>query len=102
MAKTRKSAAKNSKTDSEDTIVSARPKSLAVAAGGIRTAGDFADFMSTLMTDVVDGRVSPATCNAACNAGGKLLKIVEIQMRQETRGKRKGSVPELLLVRRPG
>lgn len=102
MAGTRKRAAKGGKAESEAEVVSARPKSLAVAAGGIRTTADFADFMSTLMTDVVDGRVTPAICNAACNAGGKLLRIVELQMRHEAHGKRKGAKTELLLASRPG
>ena len=35
--------------------------------------------MSALMSDVIEGRISPAVSNAACNAGGKLLKVVEMQ-----------------------
>lgn len=35
--------------------------------------------MSALMSDIIGGRVSPQVGNAACNAGGKLLKIVEMQ-----------------------
>lgn len=35
--------------------------------------------MSALMTDLIEGRVSPGIGNAACNAGGKLLKVVELQ-----------------------
>lgn len=41
----------------------------------------FARFMSALMTDLIEGRVSPGIGNAACNAGGKLLKVVELQHR---------------------
>jgi len=55
------------------------PKSLQVAAKGIKTGRDFADFMSCLMSDIVAGRVTPQVGNAACNAGGKLLKVVEMQ-----------------------
>lgn len=33
------------------------------------------------MTDVINGAVPPGTCNAACNAGGKLLRVVELQLR---------------------
>lgn len=36
--------------------------------------------MSALMTDIIDGTVSPQVGNAACNAGGKLLKVVEMQL----------------------
>lgn len=37
--------------------------------------------MSALMTDVIEGSVTPGICNASCNAGGKLLKIVELQLK---------------------
>jgi hypothetical protein len=42
--------------------------------------------MSALMTDLIEGRVSPGIGNAACNAGGKLLKVVELQHRYGTPG----------------
>jgi len=56
-----------------------QPKSLQVAERGIKTGRDFADFMSCLMSDIVAGRVTPQVGNGACNAGGKLLKVVEMQ-----------------------
>jgi hypothetical protein len=31
------------------------------------------------MSDLIDGAVTPSVGNAVCNAGGKLLKIVELQ-----------------------
>lgn len=37
--------------------------------------------MSALMSDVAEGRVTPATSNAIVNAGGKLLKVVELQLK---------------------
>lgn len=55
------------------------PRSLDIASKGIKTGRDFADFMSCLMSDIVAGRVTPQVGNAACNAGGKLLKVVEMQ-----------------------
>jgi len=36
------------------------------------------------MSDLIAGRVAPNVGNAAVNAGGKLLKIVEMQMRYGT------------------
>lgn len=56
-----------------------QPKSIAVAERGIRTGADFAGFMSYLIGDVVTRRVTPEVANAACNAGGKMLKAVEMQ-----------------------
>ncbi len=37
--------------------------------------------MSALITDVLEGTLTPGVTNAAVNAGGKLLKIVELQIR---------------------
>lgn len=57
------------------------PKSQEVAEKGIKTSYQFADFMSSLMADLVAGRVSPQVGKAACTAGSQLLKVVEMQMR---------------------
>lgn len=56
-----------------------RPRACSVAPSGIKTGAQFASFMSALMADLVDGFVTPAVANAACNVGGKLLKVVEMQ-----------------------
>jgi hypothetical protein len=55
-----------------------RPRSLAYAEKQIKTGGDFANMMSALMTDLIEGRVTPQIGNATCNAGGKLLKVIEM------------------------
>lgn len=57
-----------------------------IAEKGIRTDRDFAALMSSLMTDLVSGRVPPNVGNAMCNAGGKLLRVVELTQRYGTRG----------------
>jgi hypothetical protein len=61
-----------------------QPRSVAIAAKGIRTSGDFANLMSSLMTDVLTGEITPQVTNAAVNAGGKLLKMVEMEMKYGT------------------
>ena len=73
----------------------AAPRSLAIASRGVRTGEDFASLMSALMSDVLDGRTSPAVANAACNAGGKLLKAVEMSYKY---GHEKGKRPSLILT----
>ena len=73
MSERGKAAAKSSKK--------AAPRSLVIAAKGISTGNDFAQLMSSLMSDLIEGRMSPEVGNAVCNAGGKLLKIVEMQYR---------------------
>ncbi len=35
--------------------------------------------MSALMSDLIEDRIDARTANAVCNAGGKLLKVVEMQ-----------------------
>lgn len=40
--------------------------------------------MSALMSDVITGAVTPNVANATVNAGGKLLKVVEMQYRYGT------------------
>ena len=57
------------------------PRSLKIFEAGIKTGGDFADGMSALMSDLITGSVTPQIGNAVCNAGGKLLKVVEMQHR---------------------
>lgn len=37
--------------------------------------------MSALMTDLLNGSVTPGIGNATCNAGGKLLKMVELNQK---------------------
>lgn len=37
--------------------------------------------MGAMMHDVISGALTPQVCNAAVNAGGKLLKMVEMQMK---------------------
>jgi hypothetical protein len=62
------------------------PRSLTIAEKGIKTGNDFANLMSALMSDLIEGRVTPSIGNATCNAGGKLLKVVEMQYRYGTKG----------------
>jgi hypothetical protein len=61
-----------------------QPRSLEIAAHGVNTGGQFASLMSALMSDLIDGRLTPSVGNAVCNAGGKLLKVVEMQQRWGT------------------
>jgi len=73
-----------------------RPRSAALAARGVQTANEFAGLMSALISDVIEGAVSPGICNAAVNAGGKLLKVVEMQIRYGTAHPHKGRVLSLV------
>ena len=66
----------------QDSLV-AQARSAAIASAGIHTGQDFAALMSALMSDVIEERISPNVANAAINAGGKLLKVVEMQYRYQ-------------------
>jgi hypothetical protein len=72
------------------------PRSFAVAQKGIKTSQDFSRLMSALMSDLIEGRVTPGVGNATCNAGGKLLKSVELQYKYGTDGP--GQSKSLLLT----
>lgn len=74
-------------------------RSVAISANGVRTGEEFANLMSALMCDVLDGRVNPVVANAAVNAGGKLLKVVEMQYRYgRTETRPQNDQPSLLLA----
>lgn len=75
------------KDKKEDMEVS-ESKTLKYAKGGIKTGSDFAGYMSAVMSDLIEGRITPQIANAACNAGGKLLKVVEMQYKY---GKKSGN-----------
>ena len=74
------------------------PRSLIVAQKGIKTNTDFANLMSGLMSDLIEGRVTPQVGNATCNAGGKLLKVVEMSYKYGTDTKGKPGQRKLLLA----
>lgn len=61
-----------------------QPKSLKIAEAGIRTSRDFRNLMSAIMSDVIASRLTPNVTNAACNAGGKMLKMVDLEYKYAT------------------
>lgn len=72
---------KSNNVEKRQTGIEKRPsaRSSAIASQGVSTGQQFASLMSALMTDLVTGAITPEISNATCNAGGKLLKIVEMQ-----------------------
>jgi hypothetical protein len=70
-------------------------RSLQIAERGIKTSRDFRDFMSALMSDLISGKVTAGVGNAACNAGGKMLKMVDLEYKHGTDPERK---PGLLSI----
>lgn len=72
------------------------PRCLAIAKKGITTGNHFAGMMSALMADLIEGKITPGVGNAPCNAGGKLLKVVEMQAKYGQAGR--GTNKTLLLT----
>lgn len=68
------------------TLTKEEPRSLALADRGIKTGADFANMMSALMSDIISERITPVVANATVNAGGKLLKVVEMQYKYGGKG----------------
>ena len=71
-------------------------RSLALAQKGVESGVDFARLMSALMSDVIEGAITPEIANATVNAGGKLLKVVEMQYKYAP--PKAGEQPMLLLA----
>ena len=74
-----------------------KPRSLEISAAGTATGAQFANLMSAVMADVIDGSLSTDVSNAVCNAGGKLLKVVEMQYKYGGQQKHQGP-PDLSLT----
>lgn len=82
------------KTNNKSTPAKLAPSAV-IAANGVTDSRDFANLMSTLIGDVLTGRVSTDVANAAVNAGGKLLKVVEMQHKY---GSAKTPAPRRLML----
>jgi hypothetical protein len=78
----------SSKSQSKAIATKVDPKSLSIAEKGVKTSRDFRNLMSAIMSDVIAGRLTPNMTNAACNAGGKLLKMVDLEYKYGTNPER--------------
>jgi hypothetical protein len=66
--------------------------------GGIKTSRDFKNVMAALMEDLMRQSVEPRIGNAVCNAGGKLLKIIELEIKYGRLGTADGPPPEKTIL----
>lgn len=78
----------------------ANTASVTLAKRGITSSEDFRNLMGAMMTDVIQGNVSPDVVNAACNAGRGLLKMIELEYRAAS--PQAGARPSLPVTRRIG
>ena len=56
-----------------------------IARKGVVTDRDFANLMNAIIGDLAEGSLSTEVGNAMVNAGGKLLKVVEMRLRYGTK-----------------
>ncbi len=78
MSKSSKSA---TSTSQKDNTPATEATSIQLARRGITTSRDFACVMSALVCDLLEGKVAPNVGNSVCNAGGKLLKLADMQQK---------------------
>lgn len=90
--------ARRKETAQGSQALSSAPRSLTIAKRGIRNSKDFRDAMSAIMSDLIEGRITPSVGNASCNAGGKLLRMVELEYKYGTDPQRGGPARTLTLA----
>lgn len=69
-------------------VPKSQSNSAPIAEEGVKDSSDFSKLMSALMGDVLNGRISTDVANATCNAGGKMLKCIEMQYKYGSRTKK--------------
>lgn len=65
----------------QDVVDLDQPKCLPILEDGISTGEDFCRAMGALMGDLASHRLKESVGNAICNAGGKMLKAVELNIK---------------------
>ena len=62
-----------------EVVVKEEARSLVLAERGIKTSRDFTEVFLAMIPDVLSERLTPRVSNGACNAGGKVLKMIELE-----------------------
>lgn len=68
----------------------------AIARAGIGNSQNVKHLMSALIPDILEGIVDIASANAVCNATGKLLRMLELELKYGGSGK--SVAPKALLL----
>jgi len=86
ISKTRKRVENLSKkATEEDSFIEPVSQCKVIARKGVQTDRDFANLMNAIIGDLAEGSLSTEVGNAMVNAGGKLLKVVEMRLRYGTK-----------------
>lgn len=70
--------------DKKVAVPRGKPRCVAVfdrSSKGEMTSIDFAQGFVVMMSDLASGRLNPNVGNAICNAGGKVLKVKEMEIK---------------------
>ena len=76
-----KRRARKSKAVAKGNALATRAHAVELATQGVRVDKEYLDLMTALMCDVVQGKVAPQVVNAACNAGARVLQLIELRLR---------------------
>jgi hypothetical protein len=69
-----------------ETLVEQSPKCAAIAEAGITNSQQTIAYLSALIADASAGRVTTGLVHGTCNAIGKMLRVVEMEVRYGTVG----------------
>ena len=76
-----KTLAKRTKDQPAKAMGDEAPRCLAIAQKGLNNSQQFTAFFSALIPDIIEGRVVPKVANASCNAGGKILQMIALEIK---------------------
>ena len=78
---TRRTPARRAGSKANKAVIIAESRSLRLARDGINNSRQFTEVFSGLIVDLAEQKMTASIANAMCNAGGKLLKMVELEIR---------------------
>lgn len=79
MAKNKRNTKQNYGAEETSKVATARPRCLAIAREGITDDISFTQSLTAMMSDLIEGSITPSTANAYANLSGKLLKHCELK-----------------------
>ena len=81
MSKERRAAGRSGTPSDQKAHGRALARSVTLGQHGVTTSRHFKELMAALMSDVLSKAVDVDVANAVCNAGGKLVKMLELEFK---------------------
>lgn len=79
--KTRSQSSRKVSESDQELSAKSNARCLPIAAKGIKSSGDVKSLMAAIIPDILEGTVNVQTAGAVCNAAGKLIKMVELELK---------------------